>query len=665
MCANPFLKRRVQAMNESSASGVEHDARLKNPMPMTDGLTELRALLIGPEQTQLHDLQARVEVLATRHRAAEEVGQILPEAIVRRSQPDIGLTQALTPTIESALQASIRKDPRTLVEAIFPIIGPTIRKAIAEALRSMLQSLNQLLEHSMSIRGLRWRLEAWRTGQPFAEVVLLHTILYRVEQLFLIHRHTGLLLCHVVADPAMAREPEVVSGMLTAIQDFVHDAFTVRNEATLDAFRVGELTVWVEYGPHALLAAVIRGTPVQEVRTTMQETLEVIHLEHGPALAVFDGDTGPFVSTRGRLEAGLMMQAVTASQRLSPVLVGVVVCLLLLLGAWGWLSVREARRWSAYVQRLRMEPGIVITNVTRRHGQYILSGLRDPLAADPRRFLEAAQIAPDKVVWHWEPYQALHATFILARAKTALQPPATVTLTLEETTLVARGTASPAWIANAGLLVRALPGITQYRDDDLVDTDTRLLRLATAHLVPPESVTLHVASGVLTATGAAPHAWIVQARTRVLELPGLGQYHDSNLEDSDLKKFIAMKARLEQMTFLFIENEALLVPGQEDRFQELHAGLQTLQTLAHTVGKRFRVEIVGHTDGRGREAANQRLSQERAEYVFTMLAARGVDRTMMTSTGVGTREIIRKEVTDEDRAVHRRVSFRISVLDEP
>jgi hypothetical protein len=56
----------------------------------------------------------------------------------------------------------------------------------------MMQSFNQTIDHSLSFKGLAWRIEAWRTGRPFAEVVLLHTLRFRVEQLFLIHRDTGL-----------------------------------------------------------------------------------------------------------------------------------------------------------------------------------------------------------------------------------------------------------------------------------------------------------------------------------------------------------------------------------------------------------------------------------------------------------------------------------------
>ena len=92
--------------------------------------------------------------------------------------------------------------------------------------------MNQTLGRSFSAQGLKWRLEAWRTGKALREVVLLRTLVYRVEQVFLIHRETGLLLQHVSAGPRRAsQDADMVSGMLTAIRDFVQDSFGGKERA--------------------------------------------------------------------------------------------------------------------------------------------------------------------------------------------------------------------------------------------------------------------------------------------------------------------------------------------------------------------------------------------------------------------------------------------------
>ena len=56
-------------------------------------------------------------------------------------------------------------------------------------------------------------------GDILGEVVLSHSLIYRVEQLFLIHRETGLLIAHETSAGVRVQSPEMVSGMLTAITE--------------------------------------------------------------------------------------------------------------------------------------------------------------------------------------------------------------------------------------------------------------------------------------------------------------------------------------------------------------------------------------------------------------------------------------------------------------
>lgn len=58
------------------------------------------------------------------------------------------------------------------------------------------------------------RYSAFRTALPF-----------KVEEVFVIHRESGLLLHHETRDPASMSDSDLISGMLTAIRDFAQDAF--------------------------------------------------------------------------------------------------------------------------------------------------------------------------------------------------------------------------------------------------------------------------------------------------------------------------------------------------------------------------------------------------------------------------------------------------------
>src|SRR5271169_4965745 len=219
----------------------------------TGSMEELRHLILAPEQEALERLHQRVSNPEAR---TEDVSTVVAEAIQRRRQQggDSALSEALAPTIESALRESVRKDPGALADALFPVMGPAIRRSILETLRSFLDSFNQIMDQSRSWQGLKWRLEALRTGRTFTEVVLLHSLVFRVEQVFLIHKKTGLSLGHAVAPSVATEDPALISAMLSAIQDFVRDSFHSGPGEGIERLNVGDLDVWVVAGPFAILA---------------------------------------------------------------------------------------------------------------------------------------------------------------------------------------------------------------------------------------------------------------------------------------------------------------------------------------------------------------------------------------------------------------------------
>src|SRR5581483_2760482 len=129
---------------------------------------------------------------------------------------------------------------------------------------------------------------------------------------------------------------------------------------------------------------------------------------------------------------------------------------------WGYSVVQDHRRWSAYLEKLKAEPGVVVIASEKQHGKRFIRGLRDPLAADPAALLQEVGIDPAEVTSHWEPYQALQPQFILTRAKTILSPPDGISLSFEDGTLTATGSAPRQWAEDAQKLARAIPGVTNF-----------------------------------------------------------------------------------------------------------------------------------------------------------------------------------------------------------
>jgi outer membrane protein OmpA-like peptidoglycan-associated protein len=542
-------------MSDPAATKPEVDKATSSTTPARDEMTELRQLLLKQEQAQIVQLQERLDNPAV---YAREVSKILPDALALRPPNDVQLSKALAPTVEEAISASVKRNPQRLVSAIFPLMGPAIRRSIANAFAEMVQSLNKTLEYSLSWRGLRWRLEALRSGKSFAEVVLSHTLLYRVEQVFLIHKSTGLLLQHVAVG-SEHQDADLVSGMLTAIQDFVHDSLGTEKYDSLESLRVGGLNIWVEQGQHAVLASVIRGAAPSGLRVVMQETLDSIHVQFDPELEAFDGDTGPFEPTRTLLRDCLRQQ-LESERKESPRLFWAFAALLIVaLGVISFFWIRQRVRWNDYISRLRAEPGIVLVSTERTGGKYVVSGLRDPLGPDPSSFLSQSKVDPNDVVFKWELYQSSQPDYVLKRAASLLKPPAQVTLSFDQ--------------------------------------------------------------GVLTLKGAAPASWIESARSLVAAMPAVVRLDDSGLIDSDKaqSRIAVLVQELESLRIAFETGSSEITSDQAERVEALAPRIKELIDLSQAIGDKAMIRIEGHADRPGTEALNMRLRSERADRVRSIL----------------------------------------------
>jgi OOP family OmpA-OmpF porin len=480
-------------------------------------LSELRDLLFGAERRQLDELRRRMD---TTELTPEELAEKLPQAIVQRSARDRQLGIALAPTVENAIRESVRRDPREIATAIFPVLGPAIRKAIAETMSGLVNTINRAIEHSLSPQGIRWRIESWRTGVPFAQIVMRHALVYRVEQVFLIHAQTGLLLAHV-PDGSLG-DADLISSMLTAIGDFVNDSFEPKKTGELRAFAAGDLTVMVETGPQANIAAVVRGTPPDTLPVKLQSTLETIHLQWCDPLTSFDGNAAPFETARPLLDE--CIETVLATDKRARPATGLVryawvIPVLLIVTAVVWWMTRGTRQWSAALARLDTEPGIAVIRSERSGGKWRITGMRDPLAVSPSLLMASRGVDTNDVVAHWEPYISTEPSLVLARARHVLAPPGGITLSLQHDTLVATGRAPAVWIVKAEGLAPALAGVgavdlsrvSAGLPDDMEPLAAEIERLHA--LFPPRADALDENALNTTATVAARFRDLVAAAT--------------------------------------------------------------------------------------------------------------------------------------------------------
>ena len=370
---------------------------------------ELRRIIVGRDLDQIAGLQRRLDDLAIR---SAETGKILPAAL--KAAHGKSLREALEPVFEKSFQNSVRKHPQEISDAIYPIMGPAIRASIAAAIREFAESLNQMVEKSASWRAIRWRIEARATGRSFSEILLTKSLLYSVQQIFLIHRRSGLLLMHVAAQSAVVKDADMVSGMFAAIQDFVSDSFTEAGQE-LETIDVGNYKLWIQYGSKALLVGAVSGTAPVELRSVFRTALDKIHETLFAELDTFkQDDLSVFEPARPYLESCLLGQKTPEkSRQVVPwlVLAGVVAGLAALI----FWQARNQRRWDTFVDTLRRQPGIVVIRAEKHGSGGVIAGLKDPKAPDPVRLLARFELDPSRVRYEWQPYLSLNTRFAAER----------------------------------------------------------------------------------------------------------------------------------------------------------------------------------------------------------------------------------------------------------
>jgi OOP family OmpA-OmpF porin len=265
------------------------------------------------------------------------------------------------------------------------------------------------------------------------------------------------------------------------------------------------------------------------------------------------------------------------------------------------------RQWQGYLQRLRTEPGIVITQAESHGDKFMVSGMRDPLAVDPLTLLDGTGIDPARVVAQFDPYQALDPQFVLERLQVALTPPPGVTLSVDGDRIVARGSAPSPWISRARKVSSSLPAGAPVLD---------------------------------------------LSAMRDISEGALGKLRD------------AIQAR----SINFDSGKSLPSAGQEQVLDEIANDLVELAMLSATLHAVTRVTLTGHADSQGQGTSNLSLSLARAEAVRALLKKRGVDPDLLQVRGAGQLEPLQDDTSAaaaDARSINRRVSFSIGFEEEP
>lgn len=126
-----------------------------------------------------------------------------------------------------------------------------------------------------------------------------------IEEVFLVYRD-GVLIYHLSRSLSRDKDEDVLSGMLTAVQEFVRDAFVYGEHRELHLLDFGDYRIMIERGRTVYLAVVYSGKGSSLVRKRVRSVLDHIETAYRAVLAKWDGDMDKVVGARDLIREYLL-----------------------------------------------------------------------------------------------------------------------------------------------------------------------------------------------------------------------------------------------------------------------------------------------------------------------------------------------------------------------
>lgn len=554
-------------------------------------ITNVHSLIFGDKNEHITD--------AVRSEARSIVSGVISEAIHDRERKDQSLSQTIAPLMEDAIAKSIENNKASLISSLYPVVGGLVRKSVSVFFNSFLEKLNYLVEYSLTIKGLKWRIAAWREGIPFAQYMIKRSFVYRVEHVLLIHRPSGNLLMDVASEHSECADPALMSAMLTAIDDFVIDSFNAK-DSILDTIKTQDLTLIIDSAPNAVLVAAVSGLPPSDLQQLINQRLEQIHALFLNELVDYQGDNTPFHNVEPHLRSCLVSEA-TPSQQKKPIYGTLLASALavLLIATFGYQSYSRQQQLDA-LTALTPPAGIHIEQAVWQGDSIALTLWRDPFSTSVEEWLTANGIPFEEIQLAETPYLSLSTEIVDAKIEALI----------------------------AELMLT--PRVSYQFGSGNVSLEGNLLAEEANTLV----------SRLRTIPG------VNQVDANLLQLQAINQLDDHQQRQLLFDSYLA---KLAVANVDFAVESAELSPTMSSKVKNLAQTISHLDTLAADLDLSFAVILAGYSDSQGVSLQNQALSEERANQVKSQLIAFGVRPELLHSVGIG--EIPLTQVKDGSRKV--------------
>jgi len=568
-------------------------------------LERLRTVILGEEHHLITD--------AVNEQARDIVGEVLTEALHDRQKKDGSIDKVLLPIVEASVEHSVVHNSDRLISYLYPLLGDLIRKSVGAFLSNFIEKTNQLIEYSFTVKGLKWRFKAWRAGISFTQYVLSQTYNYRVEHVLLIHKETGLLLKSVNLEQQSQNDIDLISSMLSAINDFVGDSFQTSKDGQkeqLQTVSTDSFKLLIRSGPSAIIVAAVTGNPPQQVSEQLQITLEEIHRLYIDELDHFDGDSSLFKNAENQLRDCLLTEEIKTelSSNKKPWFAWLLITIVTIFIAFAIESGYQRTQLKKLIMNIDQQPGIVVMNINvKSENDITLDVMRDPNAIPIEQWFNSHQLSFKSLNLIERRYRSLSSEILNRR-------------------------------------VEAI--ISHYPDLSFHWKNEQLSLLGNIDIIKYQELTTQLSDIGITSR---------QLQIQQLSLDNSNDFAQSTDVNQQIFKDLIGKISTIQLNFEVNSNQ--VTPAMQMDLKLLAEQFRYLIKLAKQLNINIGLLLMGASDNSGNRNTNKKLSMMRAESAAIELTHLGLNRVQMFVTSLGQIDI------EDVKNTSRKVMFNVIYID--
>lgn len=272
-----LIERQAEPLARLIVDGAGED-RIGEP---EEALSTLQEILLGTDRDRIQMLSADVNAL--RHQIGDK------EA----------LAAAVAPVLGDAIRRQIQDSREEIIDALYPVIGQIVMRAVTEAIRDLARSIDERLQAATDFQRLGQRIRSIFMGVSTGTLALREGLPCRVQEVYLIHRESGLLLWHAASTPDHTSDSDLIGGMLTAIREFAEQVLGGGGEQ-LHQLQIGNREMILEFGRYSYVALLIDGVAPSNFRWKIHRRVYAFEKQQQPRLRQYDGDASVFYEAARR-----------------------------------------------------------------------------------------------------------------------------------------------------------------------------------------------------------------------------------------------------------------------------------------------------------------------------------------------------------------------------